>query len=406
MANSKSRAKRSSIYVRRRRRERLILLVLVLVLLVIGIIATRTAISSPYESVDMCDLVELSYSGYDGAGTVEAILDDNAVDMLLSNVKSEYEDSLFKNKDVDNEDYLKFRQSLAVSVDNSTNLKNGNIINLVCDYDEDLAKLLKIKVVAKDRQVTVQGLPGVIPISVDELFKNLQVSFVGVSPNLTISMHNQSENPFIKRVGFEIVDPKEYYSAGDIVTIKANFSEQLSIETQYVVDANIEDCVREYEAVASTKYVDSVSDLPESIISEAIEAGKRAFKDANEYGVRIFCEANLVPVYIDKKATFVYGSPKLVSAYFKTVRKDKAGQLGIDYNDLDIIYSVVITQADGVACTAYAAVRFSDIIENDDGSFDYDFSNPSILSESYFAERVKKNVSDSYMSTHEVTKIR
>jgi hypothetical protein len=204
---------------------------------------------------------------------------------------------------------------------------------------------------------------------------------------------------------FEIVDAKEYYSEGDIVRIHAKCTDDMCRETGYIVDAADEDCIRDYVVTADSEYISRSSDLPSNIIKEAIEAGKRAFVDANEYGVRIFCEANLVPVYVNKKATFAYGSPNYVSSYFKAVFPEKAGELGLAYNDLDLIYDVKLSQADGVACTAYGAVRFSDIIKHSDGSYSYDFSSPTIMSESFYSARVKKNVVDSYSTTHDIVKL-
>ena len=403
---TRKRPKRSSVYIRRRRRERIIISVTALVVIVIGFIAVKASMSMPYETVDLTDLCTVEYEGYDGAGSASAYVDDDAVDDLLSAVKQDYEDALFHSKEPDNEDYLKFRQSLEVSVDGGGNLTNGSIINMSCSYDEELAELLNIEVAANTRQITVGGLTNVQLLSIDELFADLDVSFEGVSPNLTISMQNKSQNPFIQRVSFEIAEPKEYYSAGDEVTVKAVYLDEASTETGYAVDASMDDCIKTYEATADSEYISGAASLPDSILEEAISAGKNAFKDANEYGVRIFCEANLVPVYIDKKATFVYGTPQVVSAYFKSVLPANAGQLGYDYNDLDIIYSVNITQADGVSCTAYAAVRFSDIVKNGDGSYEYDFSNPKILSESYYAARVKSNVTESYESDYTVEKVK
>lgn len=406
MANRRKARKKSSIYIRRRRRERIIILALISVLIFIGVLVVRSVVSLPYETIDICDLAEVEFSGYNGAGTAVVTVNDGEVDNLLIKVKSDYEDATFHNTEPGDEDYLKFRQSINFSLDSANGLSNGSVVNMVCTYDRELAELLKIDVPVNSRQITVAGLPDVRPISVDELFEDLSVSFSGISPNIEVSMHNTSENPFIQKVGFEIIEPKEYYAVGDIVSIKANYNEEMTMETKYTVDASPEECVREYEVTANAKYIQSASELPTSIVEEAISAGRNAFKDANEYGVRIFCEANLVPVYVNKKATFVYGTPNLVSAYFKTILPQKAGELGYNYNDLDIIYSVVITQADGVACTAYAAVRFSNIIKNDDGTYEYDFSSPKILSESYYAARVKKNVTDSYVSTYEIEKIR
>ena len=110
-------------------------------------------------------------------------------------------------------------------------------------------------------------------------------------------------------------------------------------------------------------------------------------------------------VYINKKATFRYLEPSLISAYFKAVKPEYAGKDGNDYNDLDLVYFVKITQADGVTCDAEAVVRFSNIIQNKDGTFTYDFSNPKIMSASYSDSSIKKNVISRYETTHVIEKL-
>lgn len=398
--------KYSSGYIRRRRRMRWIISIVVLLVLFVGALFYRAMLSLPYESMDLCNLAIIDFGGYNTAGTAEVLVDDMAVDALLANLKSDYEEAKVHTTEPNDEDYLKFRQSLQFSLDKTEGLSNGSVVTINCEYDRQLAKILKLEVTNISRQITVGGLPTVTKLTADQLFEDLELTFTGVSPNLTIHMKNNSNNPLISKMGFEIIDAKENYAAGDTVVVKANYSEEMMAQTQYIVDADPSECVHEYVATSDAEYVRYSSDLPSYIIDEAVAAGRGAFTDANAYGVRIFCEAHLVPVYINKKATFNYGTPNFVSAYFKTVFPEKAGNISYDYNDLDIIYSVVITQADGVACTAYAAVRFSNIIKHDDGTYEYDFSNPTILSESYYSSRVVKNVTDSYVMSHDVERVR
>lgn len=397
--------RRSKAYIRAKRRLGVILVIFVLLLILVICLVVKAILSLPYESVDLSQLVNITYEGYDTAGSATFSFDDAKVNELLAKLKSDYEDSWFHTTKAEDADYVLFRQSLRCNVPTETNLSNGSQVTLVCAYDEELAKKLKLEVISTTATYMVSGLPSVTPISVDEVFEGLNVSFSGISPNLTLSLENTSSNPIVSQMIFEILDPKEYYASGETVRIHAVFNEESCIEAGYIVDASSEECVKEYTAESDAAYLSGANQLPASILNEAISAGKAAFKDANEYGVRIYCEANLVPVYINKKATFEYGTPKYVSSYFKSVFPEKAGELGLSYNDLDIIYEVRITQADGVSCTAYGAVRFSDISKNSDGSYSYDFSNPKILSESYFSANVKKNVTESYKSTHTVERV-
>lgn len=400
-----TRRRRQRVNARRRRRKKVVFLIFALLFILCAFIVMRAMLSLAYEQVDLYKLAKVEFTGFNNEGVATLSVDDPAVDALLSSVKSDYDDAWFHTHEVEDGDYAKFRQSLSFSTPNAAGLSNGDEITVIASCDEELAEKLKIDIKEKTGTITVNGLQNVTKISVDEVFAGLDVSFSGISPGLSIAMSNSSEQPLVREMLFEIVDPKEYYAEGDVVKIRANYTDEMCAKTGYTVDVPTEECVREYTATADSAYVSSASQLSKDIIQKAISAGKSAFTDANEYGVRIFCEANLVPVYINKQATFQYGSPNFVSAYFKSVFPEKAGELGLSYNDLDIIYDVVISQADGKKCTAYAAVRFSDIIINSDGSYTYDFSSPSIMSESYFSARVKKNVVDSYNTTHTVERL-
>ncbi|MBQ8667219.1 MAG: hypothetical protein IJ526_10190 [Lachnospiraceae bacterium] len=389
----------------RRRRRNVGLLIFALLFILCAVIITRVIISLPYESVDLSQLASVEFAGFNNDGVANVVVNNSAVDELLATVKAEHDSAWFHTDDVEDGDYVKFRQSLSFITPTANNLYNGQEIPVVGSYDANLAEKLKIEIKETSGTATVSGLQDVTKIGIDEVFRDLSVTFDGVSPSLSIAIQNNSTQPLVQKMIFEIEDPKEFYADGDVVRIHAAYTEDMCRETGYIVDTPSEECVREYTASSESSYITSASDLPAGIIKEAVEAGKKAFKDANEYGVRIFCEANLVPVYINKKATFQYGTPNYVSSYFKTVFPEKAGGLGISYNDLDIIYDVKISQADGVSCTAYGAVRFTNIVKNSDGTYSYDFSDPSLISVSYLSSHVKKNVVDSFYSTHEVERV-
>lgn len=378
----------------------------------------------PYEKVDLTSLVNITYEGYDSEGTAIVSFDETKLDELMAKLREDYDNAWFHTTKPEDGDYAIFRQSLVCNVQGSVpdssvpvvggidaatsssmGLSNGSVVTVNCNYNSELAEKLKLEITSSSGQFTVGGLPSVTVLSVDEVFEGLNVAFEGISPNISLVMENSSTNPLVSQMKFEIVEPKEYYATGDAVQVRAVYTDEMCMETKYVVDVAPEECIKEFVAKADAEYLTDAEDLPSSILEEAVEAGKKAFKDANEYGVRIYCEANLVPVYINKKATFEYGTPNYVSSYFKTVFPEKAGELGLSYNDLDIIYDVKITQADGVSCKAFGAVRFSNIIKNSDGTYSYDFSNPKILSESYFSDRVKKNVTESYKTTHNVERV-
>ncbi len=405
LARSGSNIRKQRVGARRRRRRRIIILIFALLFILCTFVIMRAVISLPYASVNLADLARVEYSGYNNDGVASVSVDDDAVDELMTKLKDEYDSAWFHTSDAGDADYAAFRQSLDFKLSQSAGLSNGDTVEVIASCNRELADKLKLDITANTGESVVEGLRNVTKLSADEVFKDLEVSFTGTSPMLEISIANNSPHPFIQTMAFEIADAKEYYTEGEEVTIRAHYTEEASMEYGYITDGEEEGCEKGFVAHSDSAYITNVADLPKDIIRKAVDAGKGAFGDANEYGVRIFCEANLVPVYINKKATFTYGTPNYVSSYFKTVFPEKAGELGLSFNDLDIIYDVTISQADGKACTAYAAVRFSNIIRNSDGSYTYDFSDPQILSESYYSARVKKVVVDSYLSTHNVERV-
>ncbi len=383
----------------------MIVLSFVVLFVLCSVAVVGAKMTLPSRDVSLTDFARVEFTGYSGDGVATVLLDDDAIDGFFSNLKQEHDDAWYHSNPIDDGDYVRFRQSLSFTTPNGTGLSNGDEVSVIGSCDKELAEKLKIDISSTSGTFPVTGLKDIKHVSLDEVFAGLDVSFSGVSPGIAVSMANNSANPLVGRMLFEIVDAKEAYAEGDKITVHATYTDEMVEETGYKVDVPEEDCIREYTVTADSKYLSDASMLTSQIIKEAIEAGKSAFTDANEYGVRIFCEANLVPVYIGGKATFQYGYPEYVSAYFKTVFPEKAGTLGLAYNDLDILYNVVITQADGTSCPACAAVRFSDIVVNSDGSYSYDFSAPDILSMSHYSARVKKNVVDSYADSYDIERV-
>ena len=148
-------------------------------------------------------------------------------------------------------------------------------------------------------------------------------------------------------------------------------------------------------------------ELTPELISEAINAAKGAFttKTAKEYGVRVYFEANIAPVYVNKESTFEWTRFDPLSAYLKVAKEGVAGQNSNNYNDLDVVFDCTMVQADGKKINVEAVVRFRDIIKNSDGTFTYDFSNPTINSASHFDARIKKNVIYNYEDKYIIEKL-
>ncbi len=363
-----------------------------------------------YTTVDLCDYCNITYGGYNNKGSVQIEFNDDATSTLMQTLKDKYQRALIKFNKCESEDYNAFYNSLSIAVDIPDNLSNGMKYTYTVNYDVKLAKKIKLGVKKNKREVTVAGLNSATVIKYDELFKDINVVFEGISPNVSARLENKSDNYFIKDMIFLIEDYKEKYSIGDEVKVRAYFTEEECLEKHCAIDRPSEECVKSYPVIADSEYIRDLSDLDDSLLEEAIESASKAFTNetAREFGVRVYIEAGLVPVYQstgNKMSTFEWKSYRLLSGYFKAVKSEIAGAQGTNYNILDLVFDCVMTQADGVTCNVETIVRYTDIIKNSDGTFEYDFSEPKIISSSHYDSRIKSTVLTSAEDDYNVEKI-
>ncbi len=389
---------------RRRRRVRVtVCAVLFFAIAIIAFVVSRLML--PYETWELNEFYNVTFDGYNGNGTAAVALDPEKLDAAIEHVKQDYRESFFHLLSVTDADYDAFKNSLTATLTRSDGLSNGDQVGVNFACDQDLAKKLKISVNCNSKTYTAEGLPDVTVLTPEDVFKDLSVTFDGISPDLTLTITNNSTDPFLSNMVFQPVEPKERYAAGDIITIRAHFSEEEALKQNYVVSVPSEECTCDYTVTAERAYITSALLLPDSVVERAKNAGLDAFVNANEYGVRIFCEAGLVPVYVNKQATFEWVDPTFRSAYFKCANETQRMDEKNHFNDLDIVYEVSIKQANGVACSCYAVVRFSDLILNADGSVDGPFSSAKVMSCDYKVDNVHKTVVENYEGTHTVTKV-
>ena len=146
--------------------------------------------------------------------------------------------------------------------------------------------------------------------------------------------------------------------------------------------------------------------ITEEMLEEFVQAGTKCFTDANEYGLRIFSEAGRMPIWVNKKTTFEWQNPYVISAYFNVAKENAMPTAGEYMNDIKIVYGVTLIQADGVNCDAEIVVRFNGIMEKADGSIDLALESGTMISASHKDKFIKDIVRNKYTEeNYESTKI-
>ena len=169
-----------------------------------------------YDVINLSELTSATLTGYDGNGTL-----DVETEVLP--------------------EYGAFFETLKVEILESDKTKNGELSNgdkleIEYSYDKDMAKSLGLKVKGKKETVTVKDLPEATVISKEELFSGISVETEGVAPMMTVNVINNTTDEVLKTVEFSIVDPRECYDDGDVVTIRASFDSETLAKYTYEIE--------------------------------------------------------------------------------------------------------------------------------------------------------------------------
>lgn len=363
---------------RRRRRRQIIMRCVLIALLAIGALAiTGVMVFGGRVKIDLNEKSHAILTGNNGGGRLEAQID----------VIDEYKD---------------FFDTVRVEFSNDSGLSNGDKVTVTYSYDEEMAKKLKLKVVADEEYVNVDGLPDTTRLSIDQLFEGVDIQYSGIAPLCQANLIVEG-NQFDKLITYQIVSDQEYYDLGDVVSVRAIFDEDKLFDEGYTPELPTLECIKDFQVAGVDAYLTSADEVTDEILASLQKEAISLFADANEYGMRIFCDAGLMPVYENRQCTFEWRSPKFLSAYFYVVSNDEVASKGLHINDIKLCYEAYITQADGKSCGCEAIVRYENLYIRADGTVELNLDSGEIIS----ADRRDKNIKrvlemgddDDYMST-------
>lgn len=322
-------------------------------------------------------VTKISLVGYDSKGWVKAEIDSSSLTEEEADLK-------------------KVLETVEIDFSKEENLSNGEQVEILYTYDEALAEELDVQISDATTTFTVEDLPQAEVISIEDLFADIEIVYEGTSPALTAQVVNNSEHPYIKTMDFAIRNPKELYKKGDVIIVDAFFDEQEAIDYQYAVEKGDDGYCRAYPIGKVDTYIMDAGQITEEMLDTLIEAGMDCFTDANQYGLRIFSEAGCMPVWVNKKTTFEWRNPYVISAYFNSAKENAVADAGEYINDVKVVYGVTLTQADGVSCDAEIVVRFNGLMEKADGTIDLAIETGSMISASHKDKFIKDIVRNTY----------
>lgn len=373
--------KRKRRYTKTKRTIEIILRLSLFLVIVAGIMVTIFHFKdSDSVKIDLNELTPVELSGYNTQGMISAKM--NKI-----------------------EGYDEFFDTVSVEFNKTQGLSNGDKVEMEYHYDKKVAKSLGLRIKADDEVVAVEDLPNANEISLNDLFQDVEINYSGVAPIVTATIENKSSDPFLKNVQYEIQDAKDYYDIDDNIIVAAVFDEELAIKSGYHVESGENGFTKTFTIKNTDRYITNSDDLTQEQINELRDNALSLFGDANEFGLRIFCDAHLMPVYKNDRTTFKWVNPQFISAYFNVLTNDYMGEVGTHMNDVKLVFDAVITQDDGVSCKTEVVVRYQNIIKHADGSVDLALDSGSIISASGSDANIKKLVRNTEDEKYQSVKI-
>ena len=351
-------------------------------LLSVLLVLTGTAVwFFTFDTIDLNEYVTVSYTGYDSAGTADVRLRDS-------------------------KKYGYFLESAECHLaEKNGKLKNGDILKLTFTYDKELAKQNHLRVKTEEGEVTVSGLPEGIELSADDIFEGLHMTYEGMAAMGSVTISNESTDEFLQNITYQMIDQQDFYDLGETFRITAELDSKDALEKGYHITAEAEELTREYPAESDQRYLTDPSEITPEILQELNRAGASLFGAADEYGLRVFSEAHLMPIWVNGKTTFTWQNPRPVSAYLNTLKPEYFGKVKSHYNDVRLVYVATLMQADGLSCEARVVVRFTNLMRDADGNYDLALDSGKIIAASYSNAKIKDFVNSEYDEEYQSQKI-
>ena len=240
---------------------------------IIGIVALVAIVAGIFfgykkfhrEKVNIEKYVKIKCEGYDGNGTASYDFDykNFAKDLLkalgLSSSK-DLEELTEKDK------YEKLGECIAdmyksMEFDKDKKLSNGDEIVLSFEYDNDLIDKYGIKFTGSEVKYKVKGLDKVKEV---DPFEDVEVTFSGVSPNVSATVKNNSTEESLQYVYYS-VDKSYDLKEGDEITVSIDADDENTAQNYGVVFTQKE---KKFKVENVDKYISSTDDIDETFLSE------------------------------------------------------------------------------------------------------------------------------------------
>ncbi len=323
----------------------LVIAAFALILLFFIITASKSS-----KKINLEEFVEVSISGYDRYATADVDLDIEGLYAEIAKTKGikassggEDKDSSEDSYDIQDFDEIEVAiNSIYLDLSPKDSLSNGDRVTVDISYNNDIAKEIDITFAGKNVSKKVENLK---PITEIDPFKELTVSFSGISPQGQLNYSYDGDSTYISEGSF-LVDKEEDLRNGDLVTVSIDSNDAKTISHGYILKTTS----TSYEVEGLDEYVEEYANLPSAFIEE--------LKSEAEATI----DSHVESFYVEESSL----NDLTYAGYIFNTAKPEGNNVK-NYNEMYIIYSGILSnsQENFSATKIYIPVMFSNIIKKD-----------------------------------------
>ena len=191
-------------------------------------------------AMDLSKYINLTYTGYNKYATAEAELDSSLEDEI--------------GKDI----YKNLERQIDLKIKDNENLENGDTVEVQIDISDKWLKENGLELKSKTAKIKVDGLDDATEV---DAFKDMKVTLNGMSPNISITVSNESTDEFIKTIKYT-PSKTSGIANGETVKIEATSWDEEMAEKKGIV---LKEKTTEYKVENQAAYVSKTSEITDSV---------------------------------------------------------------------------------------------------------------------------------------------
>lgn len=347
------------------------------------------------KGIDLADYVELEYTGFNKHASATVSLKDDLKDVIG---KDNFKDL----KDV-----------ISFTVTNDGKLENGKDAEIEATISDSWCQEHGVEIASKEFTVPVDGLEEATEV---DGFSGLDVEVTGMSPDLSLTVNNNSTDEFIKTVKYKASKTSGIKNGDTIKITISSYDEDMAEEKGYVFKEDSYD----YKVEGKAAYVYNVSEVTDSVKTQIkstfIEKAKSKAAEDRYYGdgnvsfdnyesgkVKVRENTDYKYATVTNLSDLTMGEPEVVAMYLLT---KKEGSYARSTNKIVGIVKIPYTSsANGTTYNWYATVSASNFSLTDGGAISENAMYDTTLDDGKNQEEAYENYVNDEKNDYDVANI-